>query len=72
MTERTHPNPNAAGEEMEQSTSDLNSTSQGALSRQSSTSSNKSRSGPWVPNSEWINSWKQKLPLQTIMRMLQV
>ena len=72
MTERTHPNPNSGGDEMEQSTSDLNPTGQSALSRQSSTSSNKSRTGPWVPNTEWINSWKQKLPLQTIMRMLQV
>ena len=26
----------------------------------------------WVPTAEWINSWKNKLPLQTIMRMLQV
>lgn len=26
----------------------------------------------WHPTSEWIMSWKQKLPLQTIMRMLQV
>ncbi|XP_069703784.1 protein HID1 isoform X1 [Periplaneta americana] len=28
--------------------------------------------GQWVPTSEWVNSWKTKLPLQTIMRMLQV
>lgn len=27
---------------------------------------------PWQPSSEWIMSWKPKLPLQTIMRMLQV
>lgn len=27
---------------------------------------------PWAPTSEWIQGWKQKLPLQTIMRMLQV
>jgi len=26
----------------------------------------------WVPNSDWVLSWKQKLPLQTIMRLLQV
>ena len=26
----------------------------------------------WQPQSEWVTSWKQKLPLQTIMRMLQV
>ena len=26
----------------------------------------------WVPTSEWVSSWKCKLPLQTIMRMLQV
>ena len=26
----------------------------------------------WVPSPEWVSSWKQKLPLQTIMRLLQV
>ncbi|XP_046681610.1 protein HID1-like [Homalodisca vitripennis] len=26
----------------------------------------------WVPTSEWVASWKSKLPLQTIMRLLQV
>ncbi|KAH7646049.1 hid-1-like protein [Dermatophagoides farinae] len=28
--------------------------------------------GSWHPSTDWIISWKQKLPLQTIMRMLQV
>lgn len=31
-----------------------------------------SSSGQWVPTSEWVQSWKSKLPLQTIMRLLQV
>ncbi|XP_042895920.1 protein HID1 [Parasteatoda tepidariorum] len=26
----------------------------------------------WIPTSDWVVSWKQKLPLQTIMRLLQV
>lgn len=26
----------------------------------------------WVPSPEWVRSWKDKLPLQTIMRLLQV
>jgi hypothetical protein len=26
----------------------------------------------WIPTSEWVESWKSKLPLQTIMRLLQV
>ena len=26
----------------------------------------------WTPTPDWVSSWKQKLPLQTIMRMLQV
>lgn len=26
----------------------------------------------WAPTPEWISSWKNKMPLQTIMRMLQV
>ncbi|XP_017777930.1 PREDICTED: protein HID1 [Nicrophorus vespilloides] len=29
-------------------------------------------SGLWVPTAEWVHSWKSKLPLQTIMRLLQV
>ncbi|MBV97208.1 Protein HID1, partial [Eschrichtius robustus] len=28
--------------------------------------------GRWNPTSEWVLSWKSKLPLQTIMRLLQV
>ncbi|XP_050393670.2 protein HID1 [Patella vulgata] len=31
-----------------------------------------SSAGNWVASPEWVQSWKQKLPLQTIMRMLQV
>ena len=27
---------------------------------------------PWKPTSEWLRNWKSQLPLQTIMRMLQV
>jgi len=26
----------------------------------------------WIPSPDWIHSWKHKLPLQTIMRLLQV
>lgn len=26
----------------------------------------------WVPSAEWVYLWKSKLPLQTIMRLLQV
>ena len=26
----------------------------------------------WVPTQDWVKSWKSKLPLQTIMRLLQV
>ncbi|XP_043211845.1 protein HID1-like [Amphibalanus amphitrite] len=39
------------------------------------TSSGTGRSAPperWVPTSQWVSSWKNKLPLQTIMRLLQV
>ncbi|XP_078736698.1 protein HID1 isoform X2 [Lampetra fluviatilis] len=40
------------------------------MKRSSSVSS--SSSGQWVPTTEWVMSWKAKLPLQTIMRLLQV
>lgn len=26
----------------------------------------------WTPTPEWVASWRAKLPLQTIMRLLQV
>jgi hypothetical protein len=32
----------------------------------------KSEHQVWSPTSEWVTSWKSKLPLQTIMRLLQV
>jgi hypothetical protein len=74
MTEKTHPNPKSAVIDDESgSTSQETQSTKSALSRQSSGSSNTSqRTTQWTPTSEWINSWKQKLPLQTIMRMLQV
>ncbi|XP_033117901.1 protein HID1-like isoform X1 [Anneissia japonica] len=28
--------------------------------------------GDWKPSTDWVQTWKQKLPLQTIMRLLQV
>ncbi|XP_030611159.1 protein HID1-like [Archocentrus centrarchus] len=42
--------------------------SESARSRLSSVSS----TAAWSANSDWISSWKAKLPLQTIMRLLQV
>ena len=30
------------------------------------------RAVQWRPSSDWIREWKSRLPLQTIMRMLQV
>ncbi|XP_074598309.1 protein HID1 isoform X2 [Brevipalpus obovatus] len=65
MTETTHPNTNSDQESAQGSPIKRS----GSLSRQSSISST---NGTWQPTSDWVNSWKQKLPLQTIMRMLQV
>ncbi|XP_077979763.1 protein HID1-like isoform X1 [Glandiceps talaboti] len=45
------------------------SSSNAVLKRQGS---NASSSDTWRPSTEWVQSWKQKLPLQTIMRLLQV
>ncbi|TKS89343.1 Protein HID1 HID1 domain-containing protein [Collichthys lucidus] len=42
--------------------------SESARSRLSSVSS----SAAWSPNPDWVLTWKAKLPLQTIMRLLQV
>lgn len=39
----------------------------------SGTSNNSTlQNGGWRPTGEWVSSWKSKLPLQTIMRLLQV
>ncbi|UJR08988.1 hypothetical protein I4U23_013238 [Adineta vaga] len=37
-----------------------------------SNTSQLSDSGIWSPTSQWVQSWKSKLPLQTITRLLQV
>ncbi|MBN3307618.1 HID1 protein, partial [Amia calva] len=34
--------------------------------------SNVSSAAQWIPTPDWVLSWKTKLPLQTIMRLLQV
>ncbi|GJQ81764.1 hypothetical protein Trydic_g311 [Trypoxylus dichotomus] len=36
------------------------------------TATGESNNGQWVPTADWVHSWKSKLPLQTIMRLLQV
>ena len=41
---------------------------QSSISSQASTR----EQSEWRPTPEWVISWKQKLPLQTIMRLLQV
>ncbi|PSN52202.1 Protein HID1 [Blattella germanica] len=54
-------------------TSESSTTSlQRSASQGSGTTSGMGVGGQWVPTSEWVNSWKTKLPLQTIMRLLQV
>ncbi|XP_059489413.1 protein HID1-like [Neocloeon triangulifer] len=39
---------------------------------QGSSSSSSQQQQQWIPTSDWVQSWKGKLPLQTIMRLLQV
>ncbi|KAK3591336.1 hypothetical protein CHS0354_028443 [Potamilus streckersoni] len=51
------------------SSSQADATGRPPLKRAGSTAS---AGGNWVASPEWVHSWKQKLPLQTIMRMLQV
>lgn len=69
MTEKTQANPCAEVENVK--SPELTPCTHGRLTRESSQSSVSSKSA-WQPTSEWVNSWKSKLPLQTIMRMLQV
>jgi len=58
----------STGEVTPPSTPGTTRTEKKAIGRSSSVTS----SGPFVATPEWVQSWKQKLPLQTIMRMLQV
>ncbi|KAL3315180.1 hypothetical protein Ciccas_006186 [Cichlidogyrus casuarinus] len=48
-----------------------NSHSLSKVHKQSSLNDNV-KFGPWYPTAEWVLSWKSRLPLQTIIRMLQV
>jgi hypothetical protein len=45
---------------------------QNNISTNSTNSINSSSKTTWTPTSEWLLGWKSKLPLQTIMRLLQV
>jgi len=67
MTEKTHPN-----SYQDKNYQDNQANQEESSNRQSSISNSSNASEPQQPTPEWINSWKQKLPLQTIMRMLQV
>uniref|UniRef100_A0A671XIC1 HID1 domain containing n=1 Tax=Sparus aurata TaxID=8175 RepID=A0A671XIC1_SPAAU len=58
----------AAGGSDTESNSERDHESEATRSRLSSVSS----SAAWNPNPDWVLSWKVKLPLQTIMRLLQV
>ncbi|XP_077958736.1 protein HID1 isoform X7 [Gasterosteus aculeatus] len=59
--------PPAAGESILEGDGEVCPT-QSARSRLSSVSS----SATWSASTDWVSSWKSKLPLQTIMRLLQV
>ncbi|KAJ8923040.1 hypothetical protein NQ315_001588 [Exocentrus adspersus] len=53
-------------------TSESSSFSRAVNTRNSLRVSAPKENGQWVPTGEWVHSWKSKLPLQTIMRLLQV
>ncbi len=42
-----------------------------SVQRSISQISSVSTTEPWVPTQDWVASWKSRLPLQTIMRLLQ-
>ncbi|OQV18150.1 Protein HID1 [Hypsibius exemplaris] len=42
------------------------------MARSISTTSSSADSRLWLPTPEWVQSWKSKLPLTTVMRLLQV
>ena len=55
------------------STANTSSSSSGGSNASASTNGTKPQMlRAWTPTPEWVASWKSKLPLQTIMRLLQV
>ncbi|CAF3024714.1 unnamed protein product [Rotaria sp. Silwood2] len=80
MTERTlAASPNIDGNEHQRSgtNNEASPLSSQAASPSSPTMASSNHFQPtdnslWSPTSEWVQSWKGKLPLQTIMRLLQV
>jgi hypothetical protein len=85
MTEKTHAHAVSPTESVTSTSGDIGGTSavmsggvdRKKLSRDSSMSSVASSTrdtsrGEWTPTPEWVQSWKSRLPIQTIMRMLQV
>ncbi|ESN93547.1 hypothetical protein HELRODRAFT_88577 [Helobdella robusta] len=72
ITDQTETNPNSF---TSLPTTPANSTRSCATTTNTSEKSKsykKGGSSSWVASPEWVQSWKQKLPLQTIMRLLQV
>ncbi|CAF1022733.1 unnamed protein product [Brachionus calyciflorus] len=49
-----------------------NENSENGIRSESKNTPNKLNNLQWRPTCEWITNWKSKLPLQTIMRLLQV
>ncbi|XP_075259274.1 protein HID1-like isoform X2 [Convolutriloba macropyga] len=62
-----------ASNKMERSADGMDAnTKQNLASPRSSVASSSVASHQWIPTPDWANNWKSKLPLQTIMRLLQV
>ncbi|VDL60713.1 unnamed protein product [Hymenolepis diminuta] len=47
-------------------------TTTSTVASSTSTSARTTTTVPWRPTARWVADWREKLPLQTIMRMLQV
>ncbi|TDG50965.1 hypothetical protein AWZ03_002620 [Drosophila navojoa] len=73
MTEREHPHPNDKANDLSpaKSTPTLDQTRL-SVAHRASIRMVPGDNDRWTPTPEWIVSWRSKLPLQTIMRLLQV
>jgi hypothetical protein len=56
----------------ESSSSNSTQSKQNNISTNSTNSISSTTKTTWTPNTDWLLGWKSKLPLQTIMRLLQV
>lgn len=71
-TRRGSPSSSSEGSEGAEAAASVPARQKQPPQQRSKSVSSRVPSSEWLPTSDWVQGWKQKLPLQTIMRLLQV